>query len=37
MTSSDVVVVTGANSGIGRASALHLAEHGYTVYGPFAP
>ena len=33
MTSSDVVVVTGANSGIGRASALHLAEHGYTVYG----
>ncbi|MEM9201442.1 MAG: SDR family oxidoreductase [Actinomycetota bacterium] len=33
MSSSDVVVVTGANSGIGRASALHLAEHGYTVYG----
>ena len=28
-----VAVVTGANSGIGRATAIHLATHGYTVYG----
>jgi NAD(P)-dependent dehydrogenase (short-subunit alcohol dehydrogenase family) len=30
---SGVVVVTGANSGIGRATAIHLAGKGYTVYG----
>jgi NAD(P)-dependent dehydrogenase (short-subunit alcohol dehydrogenase family) len=31
--SANVAVVTGANSGIGRATAIHLATKGLTVYG----
>lgn len=33
MNSRNVAVVTGANSGIGRATAIYLAQQGYRVFG----